>query len=139
MVVIKVPASQSTNASGYWPPALLDAIQTIAASFTPVASGGTKVRLFNLAPTAQYVAMKSSANGTTPLASNVAYAVGSGWMPVATTDATFSALVDEKVVTRKEATPPAGGVFTNMLLGDATKGYQIVSLPDAPEGGVCKL
>ena len=33
VVVIKVAASQVTNASGFWPPSLPDAIETIAASY----------------------------------------------------------------------------------------------------------
>ena len=52
--------------------------------------------------------------------------------------ATFTVVVDGKAVATKDVVPPPGGVFTNTLLGDATKGYQLLSLPDAPEGGVCK-
>jgi hypothetical protein len=33
MVVIKVASSQVTNTTGYWPPALPDSIETIAASY----------------------------------------------------------------------------------------------------------
>lgn len=66
------------------------------------------------------------------------YGVGSDWAPVAMSAATFSAVVDSKVVATKVIAPPPGGVFTNTLLGDSTQGYQLVSLPDAPEGGVCK-
>ena len=48
MVVIKVASSQVGNSTGYWPPALPDSIETIAASFVPP-TNGSKVRLFNLA------------------------------------------------------------------------------------------
>ena len=100
--------------------------------------GQAKVRLFNLAPTAKYVDLKGSGNASGALASNVQYALGSGWVPVAPSAATFSALVDSKVVASKQTTPPPGGVFTTTLLGDAKQGYQLISLSDAPEGGVCK-
>jgi hypothetical protein len=101
-------------------------------------AGQAKVRLFNLAPTAKYVDLKGSGNASGALASNVQYALGSGWVPVAPSAATFSALVDSKVVASKQTAPPPGGVFTTTLLGDAKQGYQLISLSDAPEGGVCK-
>jgi hypothetical protein len=49
VVVIKVAASVTANASAYWPPALPDAIETIAASYVDT-DPTSKVRLFNLAP-----------------------------------------------------------------------------------------
>ncbi len=49
MVVIKVASSQVANTTGYWPPALPDAIETIAASYIESASM-SKLRLFNLSP-----------------------------------------------------------------------------------------
>jgi hypothetical protein len=49
VVVIKVAASQVSNATGYWPPALPDSIETIAASYVE-SSANSKIRLFNLSP-----------------------------------------------------------------------------------------
>ena len=49
MVVIKVASSQVANTTGYWPPALPDSIETIAASYVESASM-SKLRLFNLSP-----------------------------------------------------------------------------------------
>ena len=49
MVVIKVASSQVANATGYWPPALPDSIETIAASYVE-SSVSSKLRLFNLSP-----------------------------------------------------------------------------------------
>jgi hypothetical protein len=49
MVVLKVASSQVSNATGYWPPALPDAVETIAASYVQ-GQTNSKIRLFNLSP-----------------------------------------------------------------------------------------
>ena len=49
VVVIKVASSQTQNSSGYWPPSLPDAVETIAASYVQT-EANSKVRLFNLSP-----------------------------------------------------------------------------------------
>ena len=53
MVVIKVASSQAANKTGYWPPALPDSIETIAASYVESASM-SKLRLFNLSPVREH-------------------------------------------------------------------------------------
>ena len=70
------------------------------------------------------------------------YSLGSAWVTVPSTSATYSATNGGKTITSKVETPPGaplGG--TNMLLGlqHAGDGYaiQLVPLADAPEGGTC--
>jgi len=143
LVVIKVAASQVHNASGYWPPALPDSVETIAASYVDT-DPSSKVRLFNLAPGTAQAGM--TLNGK-QIASNVAYGLGSSWMKVPTASAAFGFVDDtsKKTLTSKTFTPeqaPIGN--TEVLLGinsnggdDETFGMQVVSLVDAPEGGTC--
>ena len=54
--------------------------------------------------------MRCSLNGTMELVHNVAYSLGSSWVTVASTAATFSFqddLTDQKLTTRVEAPPAA--------------------------------
>lgn len=143
VVVIKVAASVTANTSAYWPPALPDSIETIAASYVDT-DPTSKVRLFNLAPDVKAAGMSCSSNGTKEIASNVDFSVGSDWQPVATESATFTFVDDigKKTLTSKTLTPAAAPIGnTNVLLGltSATGdfGIQAVSLVDAPEGGTC--
>ena len=62
VVVIKVASSQVANSSGYWPPSLPDAVETIAASYVQSADSSS-VRLFNLSPDTKQAGMSCSANG----------------------------------------------------------------------------
>lgn len=93
--------------------------------------------------------MSSSANGSKPLASNVAFSLGSPWYAVPAESQTFSFTDDltKKVISSKKETPPAAPLgYTNILLGmqkqqgttSANAVIQVVPLEDAPEGGVCK-
>ena len=61
---------QVKNASGYWPPALPDAVETIAASYLQN-QANSKLRLFNLSPDTKAAGMACSANGTKELVSGV--------------------------------------------------------------------
>ena len=165
MVVIKVASSQVGNSSGYWPPALPDSIETIAASYVQD-SANSKVRLFNLSPDTKQAGMTCSvsraasqlvranshrrirvqANGTKEIASAVDYSLGSEWVTVPTASATY-AFKDDSAgtaltgATKTETAPAAPIGFTNMLIG-LQKGsgpyeVQVVPLDDAPEGGTC--
>ena len=125
-----------------------DQIETIAASY--VQPGDlAKVRLFNLSPDTRVAGMASSANGTKPIASNVAFSLGSDWMTVPVSSQTFTFtddLTDKVLTTKTETPPPAPLGYTNFLLGMQKPagssidemGIQVVALQDAPEGGVCK-
>ena len=87
--------------------------------------------------------MTCSANGTKEIISGVDFSLGSDWVPVSSTSATYTATDSGKTITSKVETPPAaplGG--TNVLLGlqgSAAGDYAIQLLPlaDAPEGGTC--
>jgi hypothetical protein len=143
VVVIKVAASVTANASAYWPPALPDSIETIAASYVDT-DPTSKVRLFNLAPDVKAAGMSCSANGTAEIASNIAFSLGSEWQPVPTESATYTFTDDitKKALTSKTLTPAAAPIGnTNVLLGLASGSgefvIQAVSLVDAPEGGTC--
>lgn len=70
MVVLKVAASQVTNASGYWPPTLPDTVETVAASYVQ-SERSAKVRLFNLSPSTKSAGLICSGNGTKEIVSNV--------------------------------------------------------------------
>ena len=68
-------------------------------------------------------------------------------VPSASTFTVFDDLTNTKLATRLETPPAAPLGFTNMLIGlqkgsddddDGATAIQLVSLPDAPEGGVCK-
>ena len=82
-----------------------------------------------------------SANGTKEIVSGVDYSLGSEWVTVPSTSATYTATDSGKTIASKVETPPAaplGG--TNMLLGLQGGGdysVQLVPLADAPEGGTC--
>lgn len=54
VVVVKVAASQVANGSGYWPPSLPDAVETIAASYVQ-STASSSMRLFNLSPDTKQV------------------------------------------------------------------------------------
>ena len=143
MVVIKVAASQVANATGYWPPALADSVETIAASYVQ-GETNSKVRLFNLSPDTKSAGMGVSSNGTKDVVSDVAYGLGSDWVVVATESAsyTFKDDLSLKTLTSRTETPPAAPLgFTNMLLGlqggAGVYAVQAVPLMDAPEGGTC--
>lgn len=91
--------------------------------------------------------MASSANGSKPIANNVAFSLGSAWMTVPAKSQTFTftdAMTNKVIATKTETPPPAPIGYTNVLLGmqkasgDAGAGIQVVPLQDAPEGGVCK-
>lgn len=94
--------------------------------------------------------MASSANGSEPIASNVAFSLGSDWMAVPAHSQTFTFTDDlsKKTLISKTETPPAAPLgYTNILLGMQKPssgavadgmGIQVVPLQDAPEGGVCK-
>ena len=141
VVVIKVAASQVKNSSGYWPPALPDAVETIAASYVDT-DPSSKVRLFNLAPGTTSAGMSLSGKS---IATNVAYGVGSDWVKVPTVSSSFGFVDDisKKTLATKTmmpASPPIGN--TEVLLGlqlgvGSGFGTQVVSLVDAPEGGTC--
>ena len=144
LVVIKVASSQVANATGFWPPALPDSIETVAASYVQ-SDSFSKVRLLNLSPSTQSAGMTCTANGTAELVSGVAYSLGSSWVRVPTAAATFG-FVDDKtktvIVTTRltPGAPPIGN--TLVLIGmqgapvDQFK-LQAVALADAPEGGTC--
>lgn len=144
MVVIKVAASQVTNTSGYWPPSLPDAVETIAASFVQPQNTTAKVRLFNLSPDTQSAGMSSSTNGDMEIVKNVAFSLGSSWVDTSKATATYTILDDTttRTINSRSITPPAFGVWTNMLIGLQKSGkvgqqLQVVPLVDAPEGGRC--
>jgi hypothetical protein len=143
VVVIKVAASVTANASAYWPPSLPDSIETIAASYVDT-DPTSKVRLFNLAPDVKAAGMSCSANGTKEIASNIPFSLGSDWQPVPTQSATYTFTDDiaKKTLTSKTLTPAAAPIGnTNVLVGLASGsgefGIQAISLVDAPEGGTC--
>jgi hypothetical protein len=78
-----VASSQVKNTSGYWPPALPDAVETIAASYVQTQST-SKVRLFNLSPDTKAAGMQCSTNGSKALASGTVYIFAIlGKMPIA--------------------------------------------------------
>ena len=145
MVVIKVASSQVGNSSGYWPPALPDSIETIAASYVQD-SANSKVRLFNLSPDTKLAGLTCSLNGTKEIVSAVDYSLGSEWVTVPTASATYAFKDDSSGMaltgaTKTETAPAAPIGFTNMLIG-LQKGsgpyeVQVVPLDDAPEGGTC--
>jgi hypothetical protein len=144
MVVIKVAASQVANTSGYWPPSLPDSVETIAASFVQSENTTGKVRLFNLSPDTKSAGMTCSGNGSTEIVKDTAFSLGSSWVDVSKTTATYSFKDDSSAATisSRSITPPAFGVWTNMLIGmqkagKAGKPLQVVPLVDAPEGGRC--
>lgn len=126
-----------------------DQVETIAASYVQPGNSA-KVRLFNLSPDTRVAGMASSANGSKPIATNVAFSLGSDWVNVPASSQTFTFTDDmtSKVLTTKTETPPAAPLgYTNILLGMQKQssgasgsglGMQVVPLQDAPEGGVCK-
>ena len=69
MVVIKVASSQVGNSSGYWPPALPDSIETIAASYVQD-SDNSKVRLFNPPPDTKQAGMTCSVSRACSIAAH---------------------------------------------------------------------
>jgi hypothetical protein len=77
--------SQVKNASGFWPPSLSDAIETIAASYIDTDSS-SKVRLLNLAPGTVQAGMTL---GGKEIASKVAFGLGSDWVKVSNASAAF--------------------------------------------------
>jgi hypothetical protein len=79
LVVIKVAGSQAANTSGFWPPALPDSIETVAASYVQ-SDTFSKVRLPNLSPDTRSAGMTCSANGSAEIVSGVAFSLGSRWV-----------------------------------------------------------
>jgi hypothetical protein len=144
IVVLKVASSLTSNHSAFWPPALADSIETIAASYVQGA-GGSKVRLFNLAPGVQSAGLRCSGNGSAEIAKGVAFSLGSNWMPVASGAAAVFGLVDDTTntaLTTLKLTPSIGLGNTIVLLGLPAEGgeqFAITAVPlvDAPEGGTC--
>lgn len=143
VVVLKVASSVVKLPGKYWPPALPDCVESIAASYVQ-SQNTSKVRLFNLSPDTKVAGMSCSASGT-ELAKNVRYSLGSTWFPVPTESATFTAkddLTGKVLVSRNETPPDAPIGYTNMLIGlqggSGETAVQMVPLNDAPEGGVCK-
>lgn len=144
VVVLKCINAKDTCA---WPPAstqLGGSVETIAASFTPVAQGAV-ARLFNLAPTTPAAAMAVAGEST---ASGVKYALGSEWVPVPAGDASYvvtdtaSGATVASVSYAPTSQAPAGvGAFTQWLLGGAGAaapfGARLLPLDDAPEKGRC--
>ena len=144
VVVLKVASSLVAEPAKFWPPALPDCVETIAASYVQ-SQNTSKVRLFNLSPDTKVAGMICSADGATELASNVRYSLGSTWHEVPTESASFTAKDDltGKVLVSKTETPPAAPLgYTNFLVGlqggSGDLVAQMVPLADAPEGGVCK-
>ena len=119
MVAIKCPVGK---AHACWPPSdpqLGGAVETIAASFVPPTKG-SGVRLFNLSPDTQVASLKE---GSSSLAANVAYGVGSSWAPVPSgSPLSFSVTdaISSKTIATDTTTPPAApGVFTLWLIGNS--------------------
>ena len=82
--------------------------------------------------------------GTKELVAKVDYSLGSPWVTVPTTAATYNFLDDTsgKSLVTKQVTPAAAPLgSTNMLVGlqagGGAYGVQAVPLVDAPEGGTC--
>ena len=122
----------------YWPPINPYNVETIAASYVPVASG-SGARLFNLSPDTPSAGMNI---GTTTLVDGVKYSLGSVWAPIPVAEATFNIFADgtKQALTSDTFTPPPTPfVFTNFLIGmnNATEGSKFacraVPLIDAPE------
>ena len=140
VAALKAPSEGSNS---LWPPNSPHFFETIAASYVQSAST-SKVRLFNLSPDTKAAGLTSSLNGTTELASNVQYSLGSSWVNVATAATTWGVIDDltkKKLATFRHTPPAAPLGFSNMLIGlQAGKGataIRVVPLADAPEGGVC--
>ena len=138
VVVVKVAASLVSNVSGYWPPALPDSIETIAASYIDT-ENSSKVRLFNLAPGTKSAGM--TLDGA-EIAADVKFGLGSHWKKVPTVSATFGFVDDlsKKTLSTRTITPAAPPIGnTNVLLGlqggSGTFAIRVVALVDAPEGG----
>jgi hypothetical protein len=132
--------SQVKNASGFWPPSLSDAIETIAASYIDTDSS-SKVRLLNLAPGTVQAGMTL---GGKEIASKVAFGLGSDWVKVSNASAAFGFVDDlsKKTLATKTVTPATAPIGnTNVMLGlqsvTGSYGIQVVPLVDAPEGGTC--
>ena len=121
----------------YWPPSQPSNVETIAASYVPVASG-SGVRLFNLSPDTASASMSS---GGSTLVSDVKYSIGSIWASIPAAKATFAVTdytTGKSLATDTYTAPPAPFVFTNFLIGlqnatDAAYKTQLVPLVDAPE------
>jgi len=105
----------------------------------------SKVRLFALSPDTKTAGMQCSANGTTEIAKGVHYSLGSTWVDVQATSATYTVIDDAtsaSIVARTETPPAAPLGFTNFLIGlqkaTGPAAAKLIALNDAPEGGVCK-
>lgn len=144
VVVLKVASSLVKQPDKYWPPVLADSIETIAASYVQ-SQKTSEVRLFNLSPNTRAAGLRCSANGTDEIAKGVHYSLGSPWVSVSATAATFTAVDDAtqaSIVSRAETPPAAPLGFTLFLVGlqggSGTTMVQLLALDDAPEGGLCK-
>ena len=131
--MIKVAASQVKNASGFWPPALPDAVETIAASYVDT-DPSSKIRLFNLSPGTVSAGMTLAGKS---IATNVAYGLGSDWVKVPTVSSSFTFVDDlsKKTLATKTVRPAAAPIGNSEVLlglqtGGADFGMQVVSLVD---------
>ena len=122
----------------YWPPHAGHNIETIAASYVPIAQS-TGVRLFNLSPDTKLAGMTRNSH---VIIDKIDYTLGSSWVVVPEDQATFSAFDDanKAILASDTTTPPSPPfVFTNFLIGlnNATGGStfatRLVPLIDAPE------
>ena len=143
MVVLKVASSLMGEPSKYWPPSLPDAIETIAASYI-LSATTSMVRLFNLSPDTKAAGLACSANNGT-LVKDVLYSLGSKWYAVEAAASTYTvadSMTGAVLASRTETPPPAPLAFTTMLIGlqkgSGATAARLISLNDAPEGGVCK-
>ena len=82
--------------------------------------------------------------GGKEIASDVAFGLGSDWVKVSHSSASFGFVDDQskKTLSTKTMTPAAAPIGnTNVLVGlqgaAGAYGIQVVSLVDAPEGGTC--
>jgi len=135
--VLLTPGPLVVAVKDTWPPVKPTSVETIAASYVPVASG-SGARLFNLSPDTQAASMSS---GGKTLAQDIIYADGSVWaaVPVGSADYTVSNFVTNEVLAKNTfSAPPAPFVFTNFLIGlsnttESAYKTQLVALVDAPE------
>eukprot|EP01062_Namystynia_karyoxenos_P005974 TRINITY_DN1207_c0_g1_i1.p1 TRINITY_DN1207_c0_g1~~TRINITY_DN1207_c0_g1_i1.p1 ORF type:complete len:552 (+),score=195.16 TRINITY_DN1207_c0_g1_i1:80-1657(+) len=141
VVVLKCP-EPTESAHPCWPPQdpqLGASIETIAASYSPEASG-SKVRLFNLAAGAKTASL-TLAGGNGTLASSIKFGQGSDWMQVPVSGDKFTATDGSKAIATSTVTPQNKEVLTMWLIGnenatDAAYKTQLEALEDAPHNGL---
>eukprot|EP01052_Picozoa_sp_SAG31_P040432 SAG31_NODE_5852_length_2296_cov_0.827947_2_plen_198_part_00 len=111
-----VVALRADSAGHIWPPTATS-IETIAASYVPAPRGSAGVRLFNLAPGVAYAGFRTA---TAPLATNVAFSVGSQWATLQTGPTTFvvyDAISGETLATVRGTAPLSPDAATVFLIG----------------------